>query len=405
MANLKISVKFAYNGRVKDDGSAPISLILTYGGKRRVINTGVSIEQKYFNPNNPDAPCKSGNKHSAEINSRIRELKTTYQDRATELQIKGDNFEIEDIVNIPQKQGNDFIEFIKIQSKYKRNKHGQAVGYEQQNAYKVLIGNLQSFAKSKQIRFDRINLQFINEFDYWLRNTPSAKGKLLHINTIRHRHDILRSFVLLAVDEGYIKQSPYATRHSQKGFKYSGIESHRTHLTDEEVKKIENFKPLESMELSKDLFLFGCYTGLRFADIMSLTMENLSNADGKTYLTLREGKTQKIKNNLPISELHKGKAIALIEKYSDRNRATLFPPITDQAINRILKTIAGATGINKEVSFHVSRHTFCTHIANHGGDALLIQDLCKHSKIETSLKYIHQSEQTQLNKLKNIDWD
>lgn len=405
MANLKISVKFAYNGRVKDDGTAPISLVLTYGGKRRIVNTGISIENKYFNASNPDAPCRTSYKQSAEVNARIRELKNKYQDRAAELQIKGDYFEIDDIVNIPERQSNDFINFIQIQAKYKRNKHGQAVGYEQQNAYKVLVENLQAFAQCKHIRFEKINLQFINEFDLWLRTTPSAKGKPLHINTIRHRHDILRSFVLLAVDEGYIKQSPYATRHSQKGFHYSGIESRRIHLTDEELKKIEDFKPLDSMELSKDLFLFGCYTGLRFADIMSLTRENVSNVDGKTFLTLREGKTQKVKNNLPISELHKGKAVALVEKYSDRNRATLFPKITDQAINRILKTIAGSTGINKEVSFHVSRHTFCTYIANHGGDALLIQDLCKHAKIETSLRYIHQSEKTQLNKLKNIDWN
>lgn len=405
MANLKISVKFAYNGRIKDDGTAPISLVLTYGGKRRVINTKVEIEQKNFNPNNPDAPCKSSDKHSAEKNRRIRELKTTYQDRATELQIKGERYEIEDIINIPQRQGDDFIEFIKVQSKFKRNKHGQAVGYEQQNAYKVLVENLQSFAQCKRIRFEKITIQFINEFDYWLRNTPTAKGKPLHINTIRHRHDILRSFVLLAVDEGYIKQCPYATRHGQKGFHYSGIESRRTYLTDEELKRIEDFKPLDSMELSKDLFLFGCYTGLRFADIMSLTRENISNVDGKTFLTLREGKTQKIKNNLPISEIFNGKAVALVEKYSDRNRATLFPKITDQAINRILKTIAGATGINKEVSFHVSRHTFGTYLANHGGDALLIQYFMNHSKIETSLKYIHQSEKVQLDKLKNIDWD
>lgn len=404
MANLKISVKIAYNGHTKEDGTAVISLILTFGGKRKVINTGISIEPKYFNGKNPDAPCK-GHKNAVEINQRIRELKNHYQDRAAELQIKGDVFSIEDITATPEKQTNDFIEYLKIQAKYKKNKHGFNVGYEQQNAYKVLIQNLQDFAQTKKIRFERITLQFINEFDLWLKSTPSKYGKPLHINTIRHRHDILRSFVLLAVDDGLIKQNPYADKNGRKGFRYSGTESRRTYLTDEELKKFEEFTPLQSTELTKDLFLFGCYTGLRFADIISLTSENLSIQGDKVFLTLRESKTKKNKTNLPLHLLFNGKAIDIIKKYENTSRQTLFPSITDQAINRILKTIAMALGINKEISFHVSRHTFGTYLANHSGDALLIKDLMNHGRMETSLRYIHESQATQENKLKNINWD
>ncbi|MBR6279594.1 MAG: tyrosine-type recombinase/integrase [Bacteroidales bacterium] len=123
---------------------------------------------------------------------------------------------------------------------------------------------------------------------------------------------------------------------------------------------------------------------------MDLTPKNISYENDKIFLNVREQKTQKNKINLPHL-LFYGKAVKIIEKYKTVYRQTIFPPITNTSVNRHLKSIAQSVGIEKELSFHCSRHTFGTYLANHNGDASLIKLLMNHSDYKTSYRYIHES--------------
>ena len=141
-----------------------------------------------------------------------------------------------------------------------------------------------------------------------------------------------------------------------------------------------------------------------FNDIKTATTQNLTYDGKKVFLIVREGKTQKI-NKIPLHLLFDGKAIAIIDKYKTENRATIFPSASDQAINRNIKAIAQSVGINKEVSFHCSRHTFGSLLAQFTHDPLLIKNLMNHSDIHTSLRYIHEAEDERERKLQNVDWN
>ena len=73
--------------------------------------------------------------------------------------------------------------------------------------------------------------------------------------------------------------------------------------------------------LARDMFLFGCYTGVSYADVVSITHTNLqTDEDGALWLKYRRKK-----NELRASVKLLPEAIALINKYHSEDRETLFP--------------------------------------------------------------------------------
>ena len=209
----------------------------------------------------------------------------------------------------------------------------------------------------------------------------------------------MKSFVNAAIDEKLLEIDPYLR------FKSKRVETERFALTEKELATLETIHcPDNKTELVKDLFLFGCYTGLRFEDIMELTPKSITKTeDGKVFLHTRENKTQKLKD-IPLHELFNGKAIPIVDKYANKYRDTLFPIVTNQHANRILKGFALALSTDKPLTFHISRHTFGTIIAEKTGDPYLVKELMNHSDIHTSMRYTHTAKNNLEKKLSGIEW-
>lgn len=395
MAKIQVKAIWNYYRRLDKNGKGAIHIYVSYGGRHKFVPTNFAVFEKDFDTKKE---CVKNLKNSTEINARIRAMKNAILERKDALETKGDIFTLDDVLTEEKQQAADFIEFIREQATIKTNQNGDAVGDSQQNAYKNLIDNLTGFYGRKRIPFDKVTAEFIKRFDMYLQSAPIHNGSPLHHNTRCKRHDILKSFVLLALDEGLITNDPY------RKFTYRRLKTRRNALTADELKRIEGLQPLPSLQLARDLFLFGCYTGLRFNDIKTATTQNLTYDGKKVFLIVREGKTQKI-NKIPLHLLFDGKAIAIIDKYKTGDRATIFPSASDQAINRNIKAIAQSVGINKEVSFHCSRHTFGSLLAQYTHDPLLIKNLMNHSDIHTSLRYIHEAEDERERKLEQIVWN
>ena len=209
---------------------------------------------------------------------------------------------------------------------------------------------LREFVQQKYKREDlylrELNLNFIQSFHSFLR---IDKGMAQNSST-KHLK-LLKKIINLSVANSYMAFNPFST------YKVEREPVDIDFLDEEELRKIINFDtPLPRLERAKDMFLFGCFTGLSYIDIKTLTPEHFEKDNtGRIWIKKRRVKTGVLSRIplLPIAKL-------ILDKYKGGEKLL---PIQDPAdINKYLKDIAILCGINKRICFHTSRHTFASTI-------------------------------------------
>jgi site-specific recombinase XerD len=145
---------------------------------------------------------------------------------------------------------------------------------------------------------------------------------------------------------------------------------------------------IERLQFVKDLFIFSCYTGLAYTDTISLTPANIIRGiDGDFWLITNRQKTG---TSVKIPLLPK--AIEMIEKYKCSPKSiadgSLFPRISNQRLNGYLKEMADLCGIDKNLTFHLARHTFATTVTLSNGVPIeSVSKMLGHTKITTTQVY------------------
>lgn len=175
--------------------------------------------------------------------------------------------------------------------------------------------------------------------------------------------------------------------------KVGAFKGNRTFLSEDEIRRLyeyynnpycnENYKEILRM------FLFCCFTGLRHSDVQKLTMENII----ENTLVFTAEKTKKFQR-FRINEA----ALKFIG-----TEKKLFQNFTNEYINRELKLIAKAIGLEKVLTFHVSRHSFATNFLIRGGRVEVLQKILGHSKIEDTMIYVHIVDEVMNVQIDNMD--
>ena len=139
--------------------------------------------------------------------------------------------------------------------------------------------------------------------------------------------------------------------------------------------------------------LYAC--GLRISELVNLNMDNINVRQGVIRITGKGGKERLVPmghNAIDWLEQYISQARAgLLNQYESR---TLFPgrqgrPMTRQTFWHRIKHYNTIAGINTDVSPHVLRHAFATHLLNHGADLRVVQLLLGHSDLSTTQIYTH----------------
>ena len=142
------------------------------------------------------------------------------------------------------------------------------------------------------------------------------------------------------------------------------------------------------LEKVRDLFVFCCYTGLAYIDVMNLKPSNIVfGTDDFNWI-----KTTRAKTDIPVDVPLLGKALDILEKFKNKKgellRDTVFPQVTNQDMNRSLKVIGEVCGITKGLTFHLARHTFATTITLCNGVPIeSISKMLGHTKLTTTMIY------------------
>lgn len=184
-----------------------------------------------------------------------------------------------------------------------------------------------------------------------------------------------------AVREGFIDDNPAnrLKREEKRPIRTEG--NNRGHLDIDEVKSLV-LSPCSNEQVKK-AFLFACFCGLRLSDIKDLRWKDIKKKkDGYVISKIQIKTRQEI--NLPLSS----NALKwLPEKKNKNDRRTVFDLPSHFTINRIVKRWAKDTGINKNVTFHISRHTFATTLLTLGADIYTTSKLLGHQNIRTTQIY------------------
>jgi site-specific recombinase XerD len=263
--------------------------------------------------------------------------------------------------------------------------------YKTKRHYGTTINILKAFSGSKRTKlyFNDIDMAFYNSFVTYL------EGKNLRINTIGGHIKNLKVFLR----QSYSQKIHQNTIYSHKDFKVLQEEVDSIYLTKEELLKIFNLDLSENktLEQTRDGFILGAFTGLRFSDIKNLKPENIGT-DGIIKTTTIKTKKQVC---IPIGNITK----SILTKYYP-----LLPKIfSNQKFNDYLKIIAKKAGLTDEVtithsnggfhtpykypkfqlvSTHTARRSFATNMMLDGVNVPQIMLVTGHSTEESFFKYI-----------------
>ncbi len=229
-----------------------------------------------------------------------------------------------------------------------------------------------------------LNYKFICDFANFLHCFwPKGHPKAMSNNTVMKHIQRFRKIATLGYHLEWVDRDPFVR------WKPIYEKRERPYLTDNELSNIETYYfPIARLERVRDLFVFSCYTGIAYIDIMNLTNDNiLKGIDGNDWVFTNRQKTKS-----PVKVPLLRKAQELLHKYQNHPMTqvteTLFPVITNEKVNFYLKEIAEAVGLKKNLTFHMARHTFATTVTLSNGVPIeTVSKLLGHSKIASTQIY------------------
>jgi integrase/recombinase XerD len=239
------------------------------------------------------------------------------------------------------------------------------------------------------VNFTDINVKWCRDFENHLR-----KGLKLKISTVwSHMKDINTYLNLAMVEDNIPVVNPFSN-----GYHYSPGKSEIDALSMEELKRLTEYYHSDKIPANQKYvlcqFLFSCYTGLRISDLKTISRDNIIG-DVLVFHPVKSRRFDKILR-IPLSK----KAKSFI---SEELTGKIFEKYVDQASNRILKKIEEECKIGFRLTNHTGRHSFATLFLELGGSVEVLQKLMGHSKITTTMKYVHIQEKRKEEQMGNFD--
>ena len=342
---------FIRDCRIKKDGSVTIEVKITINGKRSFFSTGKNITAENWDKVKQIAKGKS--EESQNINNFLKALKNRLYEKEVELMERGyivtaellkDSY-FNKVDSLKEKTLLEvFIEHNEDQAKNIGNGVAKATHWISVYTLRLVKEYMLQKYERNDIYLRELNLNFIQSFHTFLKIDKGMKQ-----NSATKYLKQLKKIINIAVANSYMTFNPFAT------YKIEREPVEIDFLDEEELRRIINFDtPIPRFEKARDMFLFGCFTGLSYIDIKTLAHEHLEKDNaGRIWIKKRRVKTGVLSRIplLPIAKL-------ILDKYKGGDKLL---PIQDSAdINKYLKDIAILCNINKRITFHTSRHTFAS---------------------------------------------
>ena len=380
----KVSILFyAKKAKAAANGLVPIYTRITINGKRIELSTNRFVEISKWSTE--AGKMKGSSEEARSINNHLDLLKSQIRDAEMELIHKKIPVTIETLKS-------------KILGVDKRARMLVPIFQDHNNKIKQLVGkeyapgtleryttSLKHTIKFMQWKYNvsdiditKIDHAFITDYEFWLRSVRNCSN-----NTAVKYLKNLNKIIKLCLDNDWLDKNPFAN------YKSKVKEVDRVYLTEAEIQSIieKDFKT-ERLSLVRDIFLFSCFTGLAYIDVKNLTKSHISfGIDGEKWIFTHRQKTESASKIpiLPVTQI-------IIDKYENHpqciNEEKLLPILSNQKMNAYLKEIAGVCEIEKELTFHIARHTFATTVTLTNGVPIeSVSKMLGHKNLRTTQHY------------------
>ena len=365
---------------IRKDGKMPIVTRVTVDGIIAQFNTKLEIQPNYWS-------VKTGKvighpSDSKQHNAQLEEIKASLHSIYHELQRK-DNYVTaekvkneflgisenhETLLSLFQKHNEDVKKLIGV---------SKSAGTYQK--YEVTRRHLQKFMQLKyqitDISLKEIKHLFVTDFEIYLLTTAAC-----NTNTTAKFMQFFKRIILIARNNGLIATDPFAN------YKIRLISVDRGYLTQEDVEKILKKEfAIKRLELVRDIFIFSCFTGLSYIDVKNLTNKEIRiSFDNNLWIMTKRQKT-KVDSNILLLDVPK----MIIEKYKGKSiNDQVLPILSNQKMNAYLKEVGDLCEVDKELTFHLARHTFATTITLAKGVPIeTVSKMLGHTNIKTTQIY------------------
>lgn len=241
--------------------------------------------------------------------------------------------------------------------------------------YLTHIGNLDLALKD-------VDKDFCKGFIAFLKTCTFNQGKkTLSSTTCRIFTNRIASAMNKAVREGLIDRNPFKLLEAKE--KPQKLNAMREFLTIEELRRI--IATPCRYDIVKKAFLFSCFTGLRYSDVLSLKWNEIHTAaDGKTlYIEHKQVKTRNAVT-IPLSD----EALKWMPRKSAEHENVFYQlRITSTTVEVVLGEWMQDAGIQKHITYHCSRHTAATTLLTLGADLYTVSKILGHRSIKMTEVY------------------
>ncbi len=385
----------------KKTGEAPIMVRITVDGKRAELSTGKKILPEKWNVNS--GRMKGTSEESRIFNRHLTKMQMDIEKVFDRLEEADQYISAQTIKSIylgKNVKQHSLLELFRYHNDQIKAQIGKDYSKGTLLRYETTLKHTREFIKYHYKRDDftlnELKYEFITEFEFYLKSVKQVSH-----NTVMRYLKHFKKIILIALKNEWIDRDPFAR------FKVTMKDVNKGYLTKEELQSLyaREFE-MERLEHVRDIFLFCCYTGLSYADVRKLTPDHISKGlDGEVWIFVDRTKTGS-SSNVPLLPV----AHEILEKYKDhpitRNTGYVLPVISNQKMNAYLKEIAALCGINKTITFHMSRHTFATTVTLSNGVSIeTVSSMLGHKNMKTTQVYakvVQEKVSQDMKKLKSI---
>lgn len=380
MASHTLSLDFVVRKDKKDQTRVCIFGRITVDGPPKEFSLGEFIPYEKWDPVSESVRGKTQdvkdlNQHIENTRNKIKNLFRTLQD--TQDYVSAQN--VKDAYTGKSHKDHTVGNLLKKHAKKFEKVLAPGTWKNFKATHQYVMNFIKHNYKADDIHVRQLNFEFISDLESYIPEHPLKKSDPCVGNGVAHHLERFKGIVSWGDDLGWFKKLPF------KKFKVSRTKLKRGKLKAHQLKLMET-KRLSSPDLdfARDLFLFACYTGFAFAEVSTLSMNDFEISEkGKFWCTKYRQKTDELE---AVPLIHQ--AVLLVKKYKDLPASiangTVFPPLTNQQVNRSLKIVTEIFDIGFSLTFHLARHTFGYYAVKAGIPIKVIKVIMGHSKITTT---------------------